>query len=353
MDIWNWVYASTFGAGADARTRRGFLREFERAANLSEGDPRGAVALIEGTIARAKSAGEPWWELFLEHWRLQFLLIKARDPAAALPVAARCTLEVRKPLYDAFPQRVCLHEDLITAYAQIDPVGNAALIENALDYMDKEIAPGTECRMCHLGLRAEFLRMTGDSAAIDAGYKYVALAERENVDFHRAQAWMELCHAPWLLIPATAPARLEELGATALEAAREAHYDEGIAEITMWGALAAQLNQCADAAQRYDLAAAARQSYGAPPGAGYYVAALGFLENRGDLNGALELIEAELSEIENTGQTHRQALRRLKKCALLRASGKHASDEIAHVRELAVELKNASWVERELAALSA
>ena len=351
MDIWDWVYASTFGADAQNRARRAYFRDFERAAALAEDDPRGAIALIETTIARAKNAGDGWWEMWLEHWRLQFLLTKARDPKSALPIAARCTLEVRKSLYDAFPQRVCLHEDLISAYAQTDPVGNADLIQSALDYMDKEIAPGAECRMCHAGLRAEFLRMNGKSEAIEAGLDYIALSERENVEFHRAQGLMELCHACWTLTPDEAPAKLEAWSATALESARAANYDEGMAEILMWNALAAQLNDRDDAARKFELAHQARERYGAPPGAGYYVAALAYLEERDDFSEALKWIEAELEEIAATGQVHRETLRRLKKCALLKRTGADASAEIARVRALMGELKNADWVERALESL--
>ena len=351
MNIWDWVYDSVAGDDSASRARRELYSAHRRASRLCDDDPRGAIAILEGAIARARQLDEPWWELFLEHWRLQFLLTRARDPRAALPIAARCALEARKPLYATFPQRVCLHEDLITAYADSDPVGNAELIRGALDYMDGEIAPGAECRMCHAGLRADFLLTTLDAGALDAAHAYMALSEAKDSDHFRAWSALTLCRVLWSVQAEQAASQLESLSASALQSAKSAGCDEAVPELKMWRALGAQLNGRPGAARLYRLALDARHRYGGAPGSGYYVAALGVREQCGDLPGALAVIEAELDEISGTGQTHRETVQRLKKCALLRATQQDYGAEIERARSLAGALKNADWVERELTEL--
>ena len=336
---------------AKAKLRRGFYADFRRASNKCEADPQSSISIMESAAARAHLHGEAWWEMFLRHWQLQFMLNKASQPARALPLAARCALEARKPLYAGLPQRVCLHEDLINAYTQIDPVGNAALIGDALDYMDQEIAPGVECRMCFAGLRAEWMRLNDDANALDAAHDYLALAQRANQEFHGAQALIELCRGLWHFAPEEAPQTLEELAQAALECAREGGYDEGVHEISMWQALAAQLDGDARAVRRYQLALEARGRYGGPASGGYYQAAVAYQRECGDWTSALELCDVELGEIVGTGQVFREVSRRLEKCSLLRQSGADASKEIGRVRAVARELKARDWVEAALESL--
>ena len=351
MNIWDWVFDSVAGDDAATHARRELFVERQRASRLCDVDPRGAIQILEAAIGRARQLNEPWWEMFLEHWRLQFLLTRARDPKAALPIAARCALEVRKPLYASFPQRVCLHEDLITAYVETDPVGNAALITSALDYMDGEIAPGAECRMCHAGLRTEFLLATADAGALDAAHAYLALSEATDHPYFRAWAGLTLCRVLWAQVPDEAAQQLPSLSEAALECAQRAGCDEAIPELKMWRALGAQLNARDDATRLYQLAMNARQRYGGAVGAGYYVAAVAYQEKRGDLEKMLEWIDIELAEIDGTGQVHREVSRRLQKCRLLRETGREFSAEIAWVKTLMGELKNVDWVARELNSL--
>src|SRR4051794_14256074 len=52
-----------------------------------------------------KLPGEPWWELFYGDWIVTAMLFFKRDFRTVLDIAVKNTLELRKPLFDNFPQR--------------------------------------------------------------------------------------------------------------------------------------------------------------------------------------------------------------------------------------------------------
>ncbi|HEX9996317.1 MAG TPA: hypothetical protein VGB45_04175, partial [Abditibacterium sp.] len=321
-------------------TRRGLYLDWRRAMDADEDDPLGAIALLDATIARARNSGDAWWPLFLEHWKLQILLNKARDFEAALDCAARATVEARQPKFGAFPQRICLHEDLITAYQGLDPVGFAPLIQGALDYMEREIAPGVECAACHRGLCAEFMRSTSQTGAVDSAWQYLAFADARDEDFHRAQAYLQLCFSLATLETETARQRMSELANLGYEFVQKAKYSEGLHEILMWQALGAQWSCDANSKRAFLRAIESRKRYGAAARPGYFYAGTLFYEALGDWEGALKWIDEELLEIEGKGEWWRETTRRAKKCEILRQMGLDFSIEAQKVRELAAKLKS-------------
>lgn len=348
-DLWQWIFRSLY----EDESRREYYAAWRQAMDLDESDPRGAIALLDAIIARTKNSGDAWWELFLEHWKLQILLNKARDFGAALDCAARATVEARKGQFADFPQRVCLHEDLISAYQGLDPKGYAPLIQNALDYMEREIAPGLECESCHRGLRAEFYRSVSHPDAVDAAWDYLRIADERDEDFHRAQAYMQLCFTLAVQAPQLARQRLTELAGLAYDTARRAGYSEGLHEILMWQALAARWIGEPTAKRAFLRAKEARGRYGAAAKPGYYVAGVHCLEAEGDLEGAVQLLDEELQEMESSGEFWREATRRVKKCELMAEMGLDWSAEAAAAREVAAKLKNPVDIETLLAHLSA
>ena len=335
-DLWEWL----FDSAREDETRREWYFEWRRAMDADEDDPQGAVALLEATIARARNNGDAWWAMFLEHWKLQILLNKARDFEAALDCAARATVAVRAPQFGAFPQRICLHEDLITAYQGLDPVGYAPLIQNALDYMEREIAPGVDCEACHRGLCAEFMRSTSQNGAVDAAWKYLALAEARDEEFHRAQAYLQLCFSLAALETPTAREKMSELSRLGFESVKKADYSEGLHEILMWQALGAIWDGDADAKRAFLRAVETRQRYGAAARPGYFFAGTLFYEASGDGEGALGWLDEELREIDGQGEWWRETTRRAKKCAILGAMGLDFRSEAQKVRSVAAKLKN-------------
>ncbi|HEX8465948.1 MAG TPA: hypothetical protein VF627_15145 [Abditibacterium sp.] len=347
-DLWEWVWEAVH----EDETRREWFFEWRRAMSLDESDPAGAVALLDATIARAERAGDSRWKLFLEHWKLQILLNKARDFGAALDCAARAAVEVRQPRFAAFPQRVCLHEDLISAYHGLDPQGYAPLIQNALDYMQREIAPDQECAACHRGLCAEFFRSIEHPQAVEAATEYLAHADAQNADFHRAQAYLQLCYTLAVVQGAQARQQLRELAEIGQDLVIEVDYSEGLHEILMWRALAARWNGETDAPRALRRAVESRARYGAAARPGYHFAGVMWHEADGNHEKALQMLDEELAEIENRSEFWREATRRLKKCELLREMGLPFDEEAAKVREVAGKLKNPAAVEEKLARLS-
>ena len=220
MSIWDWVQRSGWEAQVEGGEKARLYPLFQEAMELEKRDPEGGIAMLEQAVALAKRVREPWWELFYEHWKLQNTVFKQRDFKTSLPCAVRCTVEARKPIYAHFPQRVCLHEDLITCYVAIDPVGYAPLIRDALDYMDKEIAPGVECRGCHYELRADFLAATSDPDALKAAFEFLRVCEEEDDGFHYAYGCALLCRVLYLHAPEDARRLIGDIAKDGEELAR-------------------------------------------------------------------------------------------------------------------------------------
>ena len=204
MDIWNWLYDSVNEhreRGDDSRLE--LFWQYRHAMKLDDKDPEAAFAALEDGRVRAQALGDGWWRLFFEHWKLQNLLHKQRDYAQARDLAARVALEARKPAYAALPQRVCLQEDLISSFVGIDPRGNARLVEEALDYMEREAPREAECYLCLQGLRRDFLFDCGRGAqALELGRDELAQCERRDSKHHLFQSLLAQCEieleAPWL-----------------------------------------------------------------------------------------------------------------------------------------------------------
>ena len=163
---------------------------------------RPLFAALEEGRERAHAAGRRWWTLFFEHWKLQNLLNKQRDYNKARDLAARVAIEARKPAYAGLPQRVCLQEDLISSFVGIDARGHATIIQEALDYMEREASREAECYLCLQALRRDFLFDIGrNQEALALGRGDVAACERADNKHHLFQGLLAQCEieleAPW------------------------------------------------------------------------------------------------------------------------------------------------------------
>ena len=203
MNIWSWLYDSIDEhreKGDDSRLELYWLHR--HAMKVDDDNPQAAFAALEEGRIRAHALGDGWWTLFFEHWKLQNLLNKQRDYNKARDLAARAAIEARKPAYARLPQRVCLQEDLICSFVGIDARGHAKLIEEALDYMEREAAPDAECYLCLQALKRDFLFDCGrNDEALELGRRDVAACERADNKHHLFQALLAQCEieleAPW------------------------------------------------------------------------------------------------------------------------------------------------------------
>lgn len=194
MNIWSWIHEFYRKAEAEGDAdRTGLVQLFDSALESKETDPDRTLAMLEQGKAQAKGLKEPRWVLFFEHWILQTQLFFRRDYRPVLDLAVKASLEACKPAYRDFPQRVCIHEDLIHGYVGIDPEGYADKIVAALEFMKGEADPKAECQHCILGCQSSFeaeLERYDAARAIAEIKLKKALDERS--DHHAASACSRL-----------------------------------------------------------------------------------------------------------------------------------------------------------------
>jgi hypothetical protein len=137
--IWDWFDEFELEArrkGDQERTRLGSLHR--DAYRFRESDPDRALKLYGEGRRLAGLLREPWWMLYYDQQTVHALLHFKQDYRNVLDLAVANVLEVRKPSYGAFPRRLLIHGDLVSAYLGIDPAGHADSIQQALDYLDRE-----------------------------------------------------------------------------------------------------------------------------------------------------------------------------------------------------------------------
>ncbi len=340
MDIWNWLYESIEThreKGDDSRLE--LYWTFREAMDFDEQNPQAAFAALEEGRKRAAALGDGWWTLFFEHWKLQNLLSKQRNYGAARDLAARVALEARKPQYAALPQRVCLQEDLISAFVGIDARGHATLIQEALDYMEKEAAPDVECFLCLLGLQSDFAEeraLWNEAHALRM--RLLARCEESGNEHHAMQSHLELCgvilNLPYaaeeVLDPAnigesdevvpvaegwvsreTFEKRMGEVESHAIRAqelAEKLDAGEYFSEIWMWRAHVGFMRGETEAAQEFFKRAIDRFfANGLLPAENFFAAWRTTYWRYGNFDKALQLVEDEEKWIEGTGQLAREA----------------------------------------------
>lgn len=190
---WFAEYESKARAAGD-RERGSLLAFFRRALPLRDTNTAQALSLLEQGRAFAERLGEPWFVLYYDYWRIETLLYRGGGAPAALDLAIRANVEVRKPLYRQFPHRINLQVNLISAYLHLDPLGYAEAIENALRHLEAEIngEPEGLCRLQQL--RSAFsLELDRLDEALSAALHMLERAEAANLDHYRINACGRLC----------------------------------------------------------------------------------------------------------------------------------------------------------------
>jgi hypothetical protein len=354
MNLWGWYMRDAHAAYTQGdRERIAMIEAFEEASPLMRKDPDQALALMDQAHAIARRLNENWWMRFFEHWRLQMLLHYKRDYQAALELAIRAAVEVRKPGYEQFPQRICLHEDLITAYAGIDPIGNQQRIQQALDYMQGEVSPRMQCRSCLQGLRVQFQTELGrlDHAldqALESGLEALAINQHE--PHHLMWAYNHLCEIAYLR------GDWENLLGWALageELADSRDRADNMIEFLAWQAVCRRHAGDEAAAQRlYRRATSRAGRLAVEPGRAYFDALCAYHELAGSYHLALKVRDRQRAILADTGQTYFSAQCLLERCALLRRMGKPLDAAIAEARALIGQLSNPAPLLARLAELT-
>jgi hypothetical protein len=354
MSVWDWVREFRRDAALRGDAARLRLCRLENDfGDFMETDPDRSLALLEEGRRLALTINEPRWALFFDHWRLQVLLHHKCDYRTAADLAVRAALEARKPQFADLPQRNCLQEDLINCYLGVDPVGHEGLIEQALSFMEQEVAPDMECRFCLATCRTRFERARGrPEAARVAGLRALAMAESDGEAHYAANAYSHLCHLAFLAgdddsLRLWAPAG-EEL-ARAL-----ANKQSELAAFVLWQALLARRDGDEERGRRLVRAATARMGrLKAPPGEAYFDAWAAYHEQGGNLLGAVQVRDRQLATVVNTGQAAYEARVRLGRCRLLARLARLTDADLDEARAAAAKLRSPAAVLAELDRLAA
>ncbi|MEP7289403.1 MAG: hypothetical protein ABI947_26945 [Chloroflexota bacterium] len=340
MSLWNWIYQFIGRAEAAGDTLRADLfRPFQDALELFETDPDQAFGLLAEGRQAAQQLREAWWILFYEHWQMQVLLFYKPDLKAALDMSVRCAVETRKETYAQFPQRVCLHEDLINAYMGSDPAGYADQIVQALDYIQAEVTPDVDCRFCLQGMRVEFalLMRRLDEAERETAI-YTAMTQRTGhylTAAHTSQCSLSYLRQQWDSLLGWAQAG-EAL-------ARRHDKPQWLLEFLAWQAFALQKTGQSEAAQRIFRSIMLQEKrLGAVPTESYFTALSTYHEISGEYSEAMEVRRRQLATLVGKGKTQTEVECRLHILRLLQQMGLPLGEEMTAARDIAAQLVDPS-----------
>ena len=346
---WDWIGQYAFAAAQSGDARALQLCQFSaRAEDVPNSDPAAKLAFYQAGRDLARAMKEPWWEMFYQHWVIETLLHKQSRPHEALALAARAAVEIRKPVYDAFPQRGALQLNLISCYLAIDPIGYESELRAAFAPLGETCAPWSELRAYHAQQWGHFLNNIDDAGALQAAWNYLDLAQQTQEDWDLKCALLLLCGVLWKFDRAAARASLDEFAVLAQELARENGEWDDIATTQMWRALAARWNgDEAEAAALYARAWQA-QKRAPPPRNDVHFAALAFHRAGGETALELGVCRREIAILERHNLLFEEVQRRFRGCELGRELGRDFASELALVREKAAALKSRPYWEEKL-----
>jgi len=342
MSVWDWVGEFADDARAEDDLERLRLYELQQQAFLhGKTNPDLMLAALEEGRALAQQLGESWWVLLFDHWRLQCYRHYLLDYRPVAELAVRATLEARKSQYEGLPQRVCLHDDLVGAYLDVDPLGHAEAIEKALAFMQAEVQEDFECRYCLQNRRRTFALARGRlDEAEECSRVQLAMADdfalRDGAH-HSVFAYEGLCE---VALRRQDWGALREFASAGEALAREEQEQIPLATFLLLRALLARRDgdeQLAGSLMR--LALGQRRRVQALPGVFYYDALCAYHEAGGHFDRALKVRTQQLAEMEGKGRVHDECECHIKRCRLLARMNKPLPEALRVAREAARKLR--------------
>ena len=337
MSDWQWFEeyeAEVYAQGDMERIR---LLQFHRDAfDVRETDPDRTLALFAEGRRQALALGEPWWVMLYQHWEVHGTLYYNRDYHDVLDRAVRNALEVRKPKFAGFPQRVWIYNDLVNIYLNLDPRGYAVEIEQALSQAEGELTPEMDnspyLLRCSRFNAASNQNRWDDALAIALRTHAIAQADpnRWTADHFLINNFLFLCHVghqlkQWSEVAAWAAAG-EEL-------ARQRDYPRAVAVLLMWRAACAMRNGDKEAASRFQRTAASRMGrLKTPLTDDYYDALCTYHELTGNPERSMRLRDQQLQESIERGMIFREFEARLARLRLLREMGQPLEQDLSEAR---------------------
>ncbi|GEM_PF-3149675 len=329
-----------------------YWKLFSDSFNFRYTNPQATVGMMRQASALAKQAGDLQYGLYVDHWLLQTLINVTGDYDEALDLAVQTAVEARKRTYREQMERVCVHEDLISAYLGIDPIGHAKLIEDAMTYMERETDSSIECYYCLLSLRANFeITFGATEKATHTIRRYYS--ETQSYDRHHfGSAHVELCSLMALrgdwerMLPYT----LNGIEVTGDNVQMQGNV------ATLWAARALalrKLNREVEALVAFQRAKAKADLMQIPIYRVYYDMMCDFHLEVGEVEAALILREHQLKDVIGKGQPYWEAVFRLAYARLLKQIGRPYAEQVSQIRQLSMKLKKPEVVLDPLSAFEA
>jgi hypothetical protein len=353
MSVFNWLieYHQRVQSEGD-EDRQMMLETAHEASSCVRSDPARALAIYEQGRRLAEALKEPWWVMYFTHWKLQILLNYCPDFNEAQRLGVQATLEVRKPIYEGLPQRVCLHDDLVNSYIGSDPAGHAEAIREALAFMIADVAPGMECRYCIQGEFADFgLGIGALDEAEAACRQQLSMAEDEASASTRAHhsmtAYSRLCEIAFQRQDWHA---LQEYAVRGQSLNAESPRPQLLAEFILWQALLARKKGDHHQANRLMLRAESTVMRSrSTPRAAYFDALCAYHLEASEAEQALRVREREHGLINGKGMLLREALCWRDRCRLLAQLGRPLAEALSEARTAASRLRKPEVILEELA----
>lgn len=342
VDLYGWRDGFTRAAKqAGDKPRQELAALPRRAWAVYETDTRQAEVLLREARALADQLGEPCWQLYTDTMLIDLYLGYRGDVSAGLSMAVRTAVEARKPAYKGCPMLGRVYWLLTSAYSQIDPVGYAAKIFEALDYAESKVALDVDSWQLFMFQRAYVLIMQERlDEAFQAAQSYMERVEHMPAGFQNActaAGCRLLCLigfqcSDWLEL-----ARYAEQGA--LAAQRAPNTKRHSAEFALWQAVCARKMGDETAARRqYTVAVADMGKLDNLSSEYYYQALCAYLEAGGNYENALHVRGRELDGMIASGSVYRECQCRLERCRLLVLLGLPNAAERAAARAAAQKL---------------
>lgn len=355
MSIWDWIREFRKEAAArDDAERLRLLALYDAGQAARKTDPTKTLDLLREARALAERLGERWWALHLDHWRLQALLNDFLAMNEALELAVGATLEARKPEYAQLPQRVCLHEDLVSTYVGIDPMGHADAIRQALDFMRGQVGEDVDCRFCVQNCATEFNLQCGRlDEAQGSAQLTLEMADKDRLmgEHHAVYAHCDLCEIAYRRGDWDA---LREESAVGEELARRKDNPRKLCEFMVWQALSARRDGEEEKAQRLLRQAIARMARSrALPSSAYFDALCAYYEHGGDLRTSLRVRTRERDNLAGKGRLFQECRAWVRRCRLMGQIGLPLAGDLAAAREAAGKLRDPAPHLEELARIEA
>ncbi len=293
-----------------------------------DSDPDRVIAMLEEAINIAEQLGQDLWRMESRHWLAQTIIFKKRDYVKGLPLAVQSAVEARKPHYQGWSTRICLYQDLIAAHVGTDPVSYQETIETALDHMQKEAPPESQCTQCLAGERAMFELRRGDiNAAMLASQSYLSKADNSH---HGSNAHIYLSYLAFLQNDWAAMLSHAE---TAEKLGRDNQSQDNIVEGLILQAVAhLELGAVEQAKHCFAQSESVRALCNVIFGMRYWTIRVAYYELLDDLDAAIEARQSHLTSINGLGALREEAEAWLDLCRLQKQKGDIPHESVQQTR---------------------